>query len=100
MTGIQTLDNLCSIKEVDSQQITKLVSCHRLTKIKNSTVILICQSLLVNYYLAKCFVVLEHKSKRLFIVTNHLKPIIHANDKQKLNMLWRIPPQFTLYEIP
>ena len=48
----------------------------------NSTDILLCRSRLVNYYLAKGFVILEHKSKQLSGATNDLKLEIHAINKQ------------------
>ena len=48
-----------------------------------STEILLCRSRLVNYYLAKGFVILEHNSKQLSSVPNDLKLRIHAINKPK-----------------
>ena len=50
-----------------------LVSCHGFMEKQNSTVILVCQYCLVNYYLEKSFVILEHNSKQLSSVTNDAK---------------------------
>ena len=38
--------------------LMNLVSCHGLTKKPNLTVILVCQSCLMNYYLSKVFVII------------------------------------------
>ena len=62
--------------------LINLITCHGLMKKPNSTVILVCQYVLVNYYLAKVFVILEHKSKQWSSVPNDVKLIIHAINKQ------------------
>ena len=50
---------------------------------KNSTVVLVFRSRLVNYYLAKGFVILEQKYKHLISVPNNLKLRIYVIDKHK-----------------
>ena len=66
-----------------SEVLMNLISCHVFTKKPNSTVILVCHSRLVNYYLLKGFVINEHNYKQLIIFTNDVKLIIHAINKQK-----------------
>ena len=64
-----------------------LVYCHGCIKKSNSTVILVCRSCLVHFYLAKGFVILEHNYKQLSSVPNDVKLIIHAIDKQKTDYI-------------
>ena len=63
--------------------LINLVSCHEFMKKTNSTVILVCQYRLVNYYLEKNNFIIEHKSKQLSSVTNDVKLRIHEVDKQE-----------------
>ena len=49
-------------------------------KDKNLTVILLCRTRLVEYYLAKELIILELKSKNLSSVLNETKQIIHTID--------------------
>ena len=58
------------------------ISCHLFTK-KNSTVILVCRYILVDYYLENGLVILVENSKQLSSVPNGLKLIIHLINKQK-----------------
>ena len=60
-----------------------LISCHGFVKKKNSTLVLVCQYCLVDYYLAKVLVIIEHNSKQLSSVSNNVKLRIHAINKQK-----------------
>ena len=73
-----------------------LISCHGFRKKTVPTVILVCQSRLVNYYLAKGFVILEHNYKQLSSVPNDVKLIIHAIDKQKTDYVMVATQQFPL----
>ena len=63
--------------------LMNLVSCHVFTKKHHSTVILLFQSHLVNYYLAKSFVIIKQNSSNLGSFPNDVKLIIHVIDKQK-----------------
>ena len=49
---------------------------------KNSTVVLLCYTRLVEYQLAKRFINLEQKSKNLSSVPNEAKQTIHAINVQ------------------
>ena len=49
----------------------------------NSNVILVCLSCLVNYYLEKGFVIIEHNSKQFSSFPNDVKLIINAINNQK-----------------
>ena len=60
-----------------------IISCHGFMKNTNLTVVLVCRSWLVNYYLEKGFIILEHNSKHSISVLNDAKQIIHDIDKQK-----------------
>ena len=53
----------------------------------NSAGILVCRSRLVDYYSAKGLVILEHNSKQLISVTNDVKVIINAINKQKTDFV-------------
>ena len=53
------------------------ISCHGFTKNVNSTVILVCQSHLVNFHLSKGLVILEHNSKQLISDPNDTKLRTH-----------------------
>ena len=75
----------------------KLISCHGFTKKKNPTVILVSRSRLLNYYLAKGFVILEHNSKQLISVPNDAKLIIHAINKQKRILCYGVLHSNLLY---
>ena len=57
-------------------------------KEKGSTVILICRYWLVNYYLAKGFVIIQHNSKHLCSIPNEKKQIIRVIPIQKHILLW------------
>ena len=46
----------------------------------NSTVILVCRYLLMNYYSAETFLIIEKNSKHLIGFTNEVRLIIHAVD--------------------
>ena len=63
--------------------LMNLVYFHGFTKRPHSTVILVCWYRLVNCYLSKCFVIIEHNSKQLSIVPDDVKIRIHAIYKQK-----------------
>ena len=63
--------------------LMNLTSCHVFTKNRNPTVILVCRSWLMNYYLPKRFVIIEHNYKYLSSVPNEAKQRIHAISKQK-----------------
>ena len=54
---------------------------------KNSTVILVCRSCLMNYYLEKGFVSIEYNAKQLSSVPNDTKLRINGINKQK-KRLW------------
>ena len=58
-----------------------LVSCHGFTEKPNATVILNFRYCLRNNYLLKVFFMIEKDSKRLRIIPNDLKSIIHAIDQ-------------------
>ena len=60
--------------------LTNIISFHEFTKDKNSTVILLCHTRLLEYYLSKGFVILEHNSNNSSSVSNKSKQIIHAID--------------------
>ena len=60
-----------------------IILCHGFAKITNSTVILVCRSSLVNYYLSKWFVIIEHNSKHSSSVPNEMKQRIHVINMQK-----------------
>ena len=60
-----------------------LVCFHGFMEKPNSTVVLNFQSYLVNYYLAKQFVIIDHNYKQLSSFPNDVKLRIHAIDKQK-----------------
>ena len=47
---------------------------------ENSTVILLGRTMLVEYYLEKRFIILEHNSKNLLSVLNKVKQRVHAID--------------------
>ena len=66
-----------------------LIPCHWFTKNTNSTVILVLYRQLVNYYLEKGFVIIEHNSKHLSSVPKEANQIIHAINIQKYILLWR-----------
>ena len=51
----------------------------------NSTAILVCWCRLVNYYLSKGFVIIEHNYTQLSSVWNDLRLMIHAIYKQKID---------------
>ena len=55
-----------------------LISYHGFTKKKNPTVILLFCTWLVEYYLEKGFVIIEHNSKKLRSEPNEEKQRIHA----------------------
>ena len=44
---------------------------------KKSTVMLLCRTRLVEYYLERGFIILQHNSKNLIIVHNEAKKLIH-----------------------
>ena len=60
--------------------LMNLISCHGFIKDTNSTVVILYRTPLVEYYLAKVFVILEHNSTELSIVPNEVKQIMHAID--------------------
>ena len=60
----------------------------------NSTAILLYRSRLVNYYLAKVFIIIKQKSKHLSIVPNEVKQIIHAINKQKTDYVMACYTEF------
>ena len=60
--------------------LMNLISFHGFTKDTNSTVILLCHTWFVEYYLAEGLFIIEQKSEKLSIVPNELKQIIHALD--------------------
>ena len=66
-----------------AEVLMNLISCHGLMKKINSTVILLCHTRLVEYYLEKGFVCLQHNSKHLSIVPNEVKQIIHSIEIHK-----------------
>ena len=57
-----------------------MISGHGFMKDISSNVILLCLTQLVEYYLSKGFVTIEHNSKNLSSVTNEAKQRIHAID--------------------
>ena len=59
------------------------ISCHGFTKNTNSTVLLVRRYRLVNYYLAKGLVILEHNPKQLDIVPNYVRLRIYEINIQK-----------------
>ena len=61
--------------------LMNLISCHGFTKQTNSTVILAYRYCLVNYYLEKGYVILEHNSKHLSSVPNDVKLRVHVINK-------------------
>ena len=67
--------------------LMNLIYCHELMKNINSTVVLVCQYRLVNYYLEKGFVILEHNYKQLSSVPNDVKLGIHAINKRKTDYI-------------
>ena len=76
--------------------LINLISCHGFTKKTKSTVILVCKSCFVNYYLEKSFVIIEHSSKQLSSVKNDVNFRIHDINKKDYIMLWRATHKFTL----
>ena len=58
--------------------LTNLIPSHGFMKNKNSTVILLFCTRLVEYYLEKGFVIIEHNFKNLSIILNKLEQRIHA----------------------
>ena len=63
--------------------LLNLLYCHRFTKKPNSTVILNFRSRLINNYLSKGFSIIEHNTKQLSLIPNHVKFIINLIDKLK-----------------
>ena len=63
--------------------LMNLISCHVFTKKTNSNVISLCHTQLVEYYLAKGFVIIAHKSEKLSSVSNEAKKRIHATNIHK-----------------
>ena len=61
--------------------LLNLVSCHGFMNKSNSTVILNLRYRLVNNYLEKVFYVIENNSKKLSMIPNDLKLIIHMIDQ-------------------
>ena len=61
--------------------LLNLLSCHGLIKEPNSTVILNCQYLTVNNYLAKGLFVIEKDSKQKSMLPNDVKLIINVIDQ-------------------
>ena len=53
----------------------------------NSTDILNFQYCLVNYYVAKCYVVIKHTSKQLSSLPNDVKLRIHAIDQLEIDFV-------------
>ena len=68
--------------------LMNLISCHGFMKNTNSTVILVCRSWLVNYYIKRGFVIIEHNSKHLISVPNEVKQCINEINIQKQTLLW------------
>ena len=66
-----------------TELIMNLLSYHVLMKKPTLTVVLICRSRLVDYYLEKGFVINEHNSNQLSSVPNDAKLIVHAINEQK-----------------
>ena len=62
-----------------------IIYCPGLTRKTYSNVILLYGSYLVNYNLARWFLILEHNSKNLSTVPNDAKLIVHADNKQKMD---------------
>ena len=63
--------------------LMNLVSCHGFVEKPNLTSILNLRSRLVDYYLAKIIVIIQHNSNKLSSVPNDVKLRIHVIDKQK-----------------
>ena len=57
-----------------------LLLCHGFTKNMNSTLILLCPSRLLEYYLSKGFLILEQNPNNLSIIANNEKQRIHTMD--------------------
>ena len=70
--------------------LINLLYFHGFMKKQNSTVMLVCQSRLVNYYLAKVFVGIEHNSNHLSSVPNYLKLRINLIDKPKKRLSYGV----------
>ena len=66
----------------------------------DSIFILVQLSMLVNYYLSKGFLIIEHNSKHLSSVPNETKQIIHEINIQKNTLLWSATQKFPLYQTP
>ena len=65
--------------------LINLVSCHGFMKKPNSTVIINCQSRLINNYLSKRFYIIEQNTKQLSFIPNDVKLIIHLIDQLKID---------------
>ena len=61
--------------------LLNLVSCCGFIKKPNSTLILNCQTCLINNYLSKGFSIIEHKTKQLSLLTNSVKLRINMIDQ-------------------
>ena len=75
--------------------IVNLVYCHVFVKESNSPVVLLCQYCLVDYYLSKGFVILEHGSKQLSSVLNDVKLVIQAIDKDNIDYVMECTTEFS-----
>ena len=64
--------------------LLNLVYCHGFMKKPNSTVILNCQSLMINNYLSKVLSIIEHNTKQLILPPNDVKLRICLVDQLKI----------------
>ena len=67
---------------------------------KSSTIIVLCHTRLVEYYLSKEFVILEHNSKNLSSLPNEAKQRVYASNIYNQTLLCLIIQQFPLYKPP
>ena len=67
--------------------LMNLISCHGFMKELNSTVIILCRTRLVEYYLEKEFVILEYNSENLSSVSNEEKQRIYAINMHKTDFV-------------
>ena len=64
--------------------LLNLVSCNGFTKKPNSTVILNCQSRLINNYLSKGLPIIEQNKNQLSLITNDVKLIVNLIDQLEI----------------
>ena len=67
--------------------LMNLISCHEFIKEIHSTIIVLCHTWLMEYYLAKVLIILEHNSKNLSSVHNEAKQRIHAFNINKTDFV-------------